>query len=264
MKTAAKAAMREASPNVLLTALVYLLLVTGPNVLVTGAALFYVGAEEITFWLERGYTVTAIFYYSLGGMGATILTFIEILVALYGIIMSYGYLVYAMRVSRRQRAGYAHMLEGFGMAGRVLVLELLQYVFIFLWSLLFVIPGIIAAYRYRMACYILLDDPECGPLEAIRRSKHMMAGHKMELFVFDLSFLNWAFAAIPVAILAYAAQRISGSILPFLLIFYGGTFLINLWLTPFHACSSVNFYASIGGGPVRREYPGWTGPRIEF
>ena len=60
-----------------------------------------------------------------------------------------------------------------------------------LWSLLFVIPGIIASYRYRMAVYLYLDDPDKGILDCIRESKEMMIGHKFELFVLDLSFILW-------------------------------------------------------------------------
>ena len=69
----------------------------------------------------------------------------------------------------------------------------MQGIFIALWSLLFIVPGIIAMYRYRMAYYILLDDPDKGPLQCIRESKELMRGHKKELFFLDLSFIGWEF-----------------------------------------------------------------------
>jgi uncharacterized membrane protein len=81
---------------------------------------------------------------------------------------------------------------GFSDAGRVIVLNLLIGVFVMLWSLLFVIPGIMAAYSYRLAPYILLDNPEIGGREAIRRSKALMRGHRWDLFLCDLSFIGWA------------------------------------------------------------------------
>lgn len=66
----------------------------------------------------------------------------------------------------------------------------------FLWGLLFVIPGIVASYRYRQALYLLLDHPEMGIMECISESKRMMRGHKAELFILDLSFLGWSLLTI--------------------------------------------------------------------
>ena len=62
---------------------------------------------------------------------------------------------------------------------------------IFLWSLLFIIPGIIKSYEYRMIPYILGDDPEIPVEEAFRRSKELMTGHKWHSFLLDLSFIGW-------------------------------------------------------------------------
>lgn len=73
---------------------------------------------------------------------------------------------------------------------------LLKKLFVFLWSLLLIIPGIIMTYAYEMTPYILNDHPELGAMDAIRRSKEMMKGHKWELFVFDLSFLGWFLLSI--------------------------------------------------------------------
>ena len=67
----------------------------------------------------------------------------------------------------------------------------MQYIFVFLWSLLFIIPGIIAGYRYRFALYNLCENPEMGVMEALNMSKAQTWGHKWELFVLDLSFIGW-------------------------------------------------------------------------
>ena len=72
-----------------------------------------------------------------------------------------------------------------------MLLSLLEGIFIFLWTLLFIIPGIVAAYRYKMAFYILAESTNISPLDAIRISKKMTKGRKMELFIFDLSFIGW-------------------------------------------------------------------------
>ena len=61
----------------------------------------------------------------------------------------------------------------------------------FLWGLLFVIPGIIKGYSYRMVPYILTEHPDMEPEEAIRLSQQMMNGNKWAAFVLDLSFIGW-------------------------------------------------------------------------
>ena len=72
----------------------------------------------------------------------------------------------------------------------------LQNLFIFLWSLLFLIPGIIKSYAYRLVPYILAEAPDIDAREARVRSEEMMKGHKWEAFVYDLSFLGWDLLAV--------------------------------------------------------------------
>jgi len=83
----------------------------------------------------------------------------------------------------------------FGFAGQnymgVIKTMLLSKVFIFLWSLLLIIPGIIKSYAYRMVPYILADNPNIGAEKAIELSNEMTRGHKFDIFVLDLSFIGW-------------------------------------------------------------------------
>lgn len=67
----------------------------------------------------------------------------------------------------------------------------LRNLFIFLWCLLLVVPGIIKSLEYMMVDYILADNPNISPMEALRESKQMMFGHKWNAFVLGLSFLGW-------------------------------------------------------------------------
>lgn len=60
-----------------------------------------------------------------------------------------------------------------------------------LWTLLLIVPGIIKGLSYSMAPYILLDNPELTPMEAINKSQEMMRGHKMDLFLMQLGFVGW-------------------------------------------------------------------------
>lgn len=62
---------------------------------------------------------------------------------------------------------------------------------VFAWSLLFIIPGIVAAYRYAMVPYLMADHPEMTVAQAFDRSKAMMKGHKGDLFLLHLSFIGW-------------------------------------------------------------------------
>ena len=67
----------------------------------------------------------------------------------------------------------------------------LMQVYLFLWSLLFAIPGIIKSYSYRLVPYILADNPDMNSDDAITLSREMMNGQKFEVFVLDLSFFLW-------------------------------------------------------------------------
>lgn len=67
----------------------------------------------------------------------------------------------------------------------------LRQLYVFLWTLLFVIPGIIKAYEYMMIPYILAENPDIDSKEAFAMSKQMMAGNKWKTFVLQLSFFGW-------------------------------------------------------------------------
>ncbi len=99
----------------------------------------------------------------------------------------------------------------------------LQAVFILLWSLLLIIPGIAASYSYAMTEYILAENPEMTASEAIARSKDMMYGNRWRLFCLQFSFIGW-------------------SLLSTLTLGIG-----NLWLTPYRQAATAAFYREISG-----------------
>lgn len=152
-------------------------------------------------------------------------------------MVSVGFTIYSLHVSRGEKADYGNLFDGFGIFFRVLWLAILEGLFVFLWSLLLYVPGIIAAYRYRQALFLLLDHPEMSALECITASKEMMRGHKGELFALDLSFIGWMLLEAIVAPLA-------------------------IWLMPYREITYANYYnalldlqgAAPGGGP--RVYEG--------
>ncbi len=83
------------------------------------------------------------------------------------------------------------LFSRFSIFGRALGLRLLMALKIFLWTLLLIVPGIVAAYRYAMAPYLLAENPDLTAPEAIEKSKEMMAGNKGRLFCLQLSFIGW-------------------------------------------------------------------------
>ena len=103
------------------------------------------------------------------------------------------------------------------------VANLLRCIYCFLWSLLFVIPGIIAVLRYSMVPYILADNPELSASEALRMSKEMMRGNKGRFFCLGLSFIGWI---------------ILGALS------FGIGFL---WIDPYIHAAQADFYREISG-----------------
>ena len=93
----------------------------------------------------------------------------------------------------------------------------------FLWSLLFVIPGIVAGYSYAMTGYILAEHPELTASEAIEQSKQMMSGNRFRLFCLQFSFIGW-------------------DLLCALTLGIG-----NLWLRPYKQAAEAAFYREVSG-----------------
>ena len=114
------------------------------------------------------------------------------------------------------------LFKGFSddFAGTFLI-GLMTAIFTFLWSLLFVIPGIVKAYAYSLAYYVKVDHPEYDWKACIEESKRLTQGHKGELFVLDLSFIGWYFVgALCLGI---------------------GT----MWVTPYYYATKAHFYQNL-------------------
>lgn len=115
---------------------------------------------------------------------------------------------------RGHQVGPKDVFLGFERFGKALGLMVFMSLFIFLWSLLFIIPGIIAAIRYSQAFFVLADDPEKGIRECMNESKMMMKGNKAKYFLLGLSFIGWALlAGIPGGIVSGIASVMSDSAL---------------------------------------------------
>lgn len=96
-----------------------------------------------------------------------------------------------LMLARGEKPGVNRLFDGFKSFVGAFVAFLLSAIFTILWTCLFVVPGIVAAIRYSQIYFILKDHPELDGLEAIKKSKEMMLGHKGEYFVLLLSFFWW-------------------------------------------------------------------------
>ena len=122
-------------------------------------------------------------------------TFVSILTSLLAILLGAGFAMYCMAIRRGERAEYLTLFGGFSFVGKLIALTIVTYAFIWLWSMLFVIPGIVAAYRYRFAPYNLYENPGIGVMEALEMSKRQTMGYKGQLLALDLSYIGWALLA---------------------------------------------------------------------
>ena len=125
-----------------------------------------------------------------------------------------GFVIYVLRVWRREQAGMGNLFDGFGIFFRAIWMSLVTSFLITLWSLIYVVPvsalmvmtgsavwlavGLplmipmyVAAYSYRQATFLMVDNPDMGCFQCILVSKQMMRGHKWELFKLDWSFIGW-------------------------------------------------------------------------
>ena len=99
---------------------------------------------------------------------------------------------------RGEKVGLGNLFQGYSKEwfSKSLLTLLLMYVYILLWTLLLIIPGIIKALSYAMTPYVLKDNPNMKSNEAIEESMRLMSGHKAELFLLGLSFIGWALLSL--------------------------------------------------------------------
>lgn len=123
-------------------------------------------------------------------------SFFGFLISLFGMaIVSYGTIDVMTRIRRGQEFELSDFFPTDQM-GAVVGLYFVKGLYLFLWSLLLAIPGMIKAYSYSQAMFILNDNPGIGIDEAITRSREMMNGHKWELVILQSSFLGWAILGV--------------------------------------------------------------------
>lgn len=134
-----------------------------------------------------------------------------------------------IKLVRKQKFKFENLFDGFKNFISAFILQILITLFVFLWSLLLVIPGIIAGYRYSMSFYILYDNPKIESMEALNLSKEIMVGNKWRLFCLHFSFIGWGLLSILTLGIGF------------------------LWLVPYINTSTANFYESVKK-PISNSY----------
>lgn len=109
-----------------------------------------------------------------------------------GGVVQLGYAQYLLKQQDREVNSIGDLFTQFDRFGQGFLQMFLRNLFTFLWSLLFVIPGIIKSLSYAMTPFIMAENPNLTAKEAINLSKQHMEGHKMELFCLGLSFIGWS------------------------------------------------------------------------
>jgi len=138
------------------------------------------------------------------GLAIAVLVVIQ-LIGLIGIIPCVGLIVnlviagpillgvrmFYLKIARQTEVEFGDAFAGFKYFGNAFVAFLLVMIFTLLWTLLFIIPGIIASFRYALTFFVLADNPEMSGSDAIDRSMTLMKGNKWKLFCLGCRFIGW-------------------------------------------------------------------------
>ena len=232
MKRDAKDAMRRHRPSVFLIAFVFLLINLVLEALRTRLEFPGVRVEDLML-IGDDLEAAQRFVMTVAANRTLLSRLLVFAIGLMTMMIAGGFSLSCLCVARRSEANVGTLFEMFGWFFRFLWLCVLMSIFIFLWSLLLIVPGIIAAYRYSMAIFIFCDDPEKGALTCIRESKAMTMGYKGQLFVLDLSFIGWYLLCI----------------IPF----------VEIFVAPYVLTTRANFYRALRGefGGSQQNDEGW-------
>jgi len=109
---------------------------------------------------------------------------------------AFGMAKFSLAISRNQEAELKDIFEGFQNFTTNLTTYLWMFLYICLWTLLLIVPSIIKGISYSMTFFILNDQPDLEPKEALKRSENLMDGYKMKYFRLSLRFLGWGLLCV--------------------------------------------------------------------
>ena len=156
----------------------------------------------------------------------SIVTLISLAQLVVGGAVVLGWCSFNQKLVWESEASVQELFGRFSILLKALGLRIFMALFIFFWSLLLVVPGIIAAYRYALAPYLMAENPNMGVREAVDISKRTMAGRKGKLFCLHVSFIGWWFLSILTLGIGF------------------------LFLTPYAKAAETAFYFAATGRPI--------------
>lgn len=219
-KAAAKETMRTARANPLLVSLLFLVIVY-----ILNSVEAFIQDDPSSLLGVYGFINDSV-QTAVDTVASPAGVFANILIVLISIILEIGFTIYCLGIAHSREMPVTSLFDGFSLVGRIIALTIIQYVFVFLWTCLLIVPGIVASYRYRFSYYNLIEYG-VGPMEAIRMSKMQTMGFKMPLFKLDLSFIGWV-------ILSVLTLNI-----------------LSIWLMPYYTLTNINYYfTAINVNPV--------------
>lgn len=170
------------------------------------------------YWLFGAGTTLAVFFIGfITGMLNKIIPFLGLIISM---PLNYGFTILFLRRARKEHVRVENIFDGFSATyyGTIILACIFLAVRVILWSLLLIIPGIIAMLRYSQTFYVIADNPSLGAWEAIEESKRIMKGNLWRYFMLTASFIGWDILAI-------------------LSLFVG-----FLWLMPYKLTTYAHFY----------------------
>lgn len=171
---------------------------------VLGYVLYFILVMSFTLFL-----ISSVFFVSVVGLASgantqaavgamqSVAQLVELLVSGAFIV---GFMGFFLGIAQENEARLELLFVGFRRFFKSFGVYFFYSLFILLWSLLLIIPGIIAAFRYAMVYFIIADDEECGVFEAFGRSKEMMKGNKWKFFCLHWRFFGWALLCVLIPI----------------------------------------------------------------
>lgn len=225
-------------------------------------ALLYLGIEKVLDLAAGFFGVSIEFDFLYGGFSATRLPgitslFVTILISLVMWLLSAGFTCYCLGVRRGEKMPFSTLFEAFSFAGKVIGLTLVMSIFVALWSLLFIIPGIVAIFRYSFAMFYLCENPERGVMECLNLSKQNTRGYKWQYCILELSFFGWYLLVGVVCGLA-ALVPVIGTALSVLL-----NLACSMLLVPYFQLTQAGFFLQATApiepaGPTEPPRKSWT------
>lgn len=222
LKAQSKEIIASSQPSPIVFSLLYVLVLVIIGLLSAKLVHIRIDQDMMMNFIENS-DIEAFYDYIVDMAPSPTAVFLDILLQLMLTVINAGYAIYTLNIIKGDSASLWNLLDGFEMFWRVIWLSILESIFIFLWSLLFIIPGLIAFYRYRQALFLLIEHPEMSVYECIRESSRLMRGHKAELFSLDLSFIGWMLL----------------SMLPVI------GYLVNIWFAPFYKITQALYYRQL-------------------